>query len=65
MASRSLPGENRSLIQVGDKGQREERCSLEADISKGVLFPDDFQNNDNKQNLSNKLPCINNFPVIC
>ena len=49
MASRSLLGENRSLIQVGDKGQTEERWSLETDISKGVLFPDAFQNNDNKQ----------------
>lgn len=64
MASRSLPGENRSLIQVGDKGQREERCSLETDISKGVLLPDVFQNNDNEQNLSNRLPCVDNLPVI-
>lgn len=64
MASRSLPGENRSLIQIGEKGQREERRSSETDISKGVFFPDAFQNNDNKQNLSNKLPCINNLPVI-
>lgn len=64
MASRSLSGENRSLIQVGDKGQREERCSLETDISKGVLLPDVFQNNDNEQNLSNRLPCVDNLPVI-
>lgn len=64
MASRSLSGENRSLIQVGDKGQREERCSLETDISKGVLLPDAFQNNDNEQNLSNRLPCVDNLPVI-
>lgn len=53
-----------NLIQVGNKGQRKERCSSEANIKKRVLFPGAFQSNDRINNLSNKLPCVDNLTVI-